>query len=113
MLWRGRRQSNNVEDVRGQGGGGGLPGGFGNNRIQIPMGRGGRAGGGIGSIIILVIIFFGLKFMGIDPMQILGGGSGTGTPGGGGTVSETNPPASDEMKQFVSTVLAETEDTWN
>ena len=23
------------------------------------------------------------------------------------------PPASDEMKQFVATVLAETEDTWN
>jgi len=57
-----------------------------------------------------VIIFFGLKFMGIDPMQILGGGSGT--QGGGGTVSETNPPANDEMKQFVATVLAETEDTW-
>ncbi|HUH48947.1 MAG TPA: neutral zinc metallopeptidase, partial [Mycoplana sp.] len=34
-------------------------------------------------------------------------------PGGGGTVSETNPPTSDEMKQFVATVLAETEDTWN
>jgi len=109
MLWRGRRQSDNIEDARGQGGGG-LPGGFGNNRIQIPMGRGGRAGGGIGSVIILVIIFFGLKFMGIDPMQILGGGSGT--QGGGGTVSETNPPANDEMKQFVATVLAETEDTW-
>ena len=39
--------------------------------------------------------------------------SGTGAPGGGGTVSETSPPASDEMKQFVATVLAETEDTWN
>jgi uncharacterized protein len=113
MLWRGRRQSSNIDDARGQGGGGGLPGGFGNNRIRIPMGRGGRTGGGIGSIIILVVIYFGLKFMGIDPMQILGGGGGTGTPGGGGTVSETNPPATDEMKQFVATVLAETEDTWN
>ena len=112
MLWRGRRQSSNIEDARGQGGGG-LPGGFGDNRVRIPMGRGGRTGGGIGTIIILVVIYFGLKFMGIDPMQILGGGSGTGTQGGGGTVSETSPPANDEMKQFVATVLAETEDTWN
>ena len=28
-------------------------------------------------------------------------------------MSETSPPANDEMKQFVATVLAETEDTWN
>src|SRR5882724_4870464 len=45
-------------------------------------------------------------------MQMLSGdGSGT-LPGNGGTVTETNPPANDEMKQFVATVLAETEDTW-
>ena len=55
MLWRGRRQSSNIEDARGQGGGGGLPGGFGDSRVRIPMGRGGRAGGGIGGIIILVV----------------------------------------------------------
>ena len=46
-------------------------------------------------------------------MQILNGGDQSVAPGGGGTVSETSPPASDEMKQFVATVLAETEDTWN
>ncbi|TKB27810.1 MAG: flagellar biosynthesis protein FlgM, partial [Mesorhizobium sp.] len=40
MLWRGRRQSDNVEDERGQSGGlGGGPGQF-----RIPIG--GRAGGG-------------------------------------------------------------------
>jgi predicted metalloprotease len=112
MLWRGRRQSDNVEDARGQGGGG-MPGGFGRNSgpIRIPIGRS-ASGGGISGIIILVILFFVLRACGIDPMQILTGGDGTSTPGGG-TVSETSPPASDEMKQFVSTVLAETEDTWN
>ena len=34
-------------------------------------------------------------------------------PGGGGQVTESQPEASDEMKQFVSVVLAETEDVWN
>ena len=32
--------------------------------------------------------------------------------GNGRQVSETNAPANDEMKQFVATVLADTEDTW-
>ena len=109
MLWRGRRQSSNVEDARGQGGGG-LPGGFGDNRVRSPMGRGGRAGGGgIGGIIILVINYFGLKFMGIDPMRTW---VAAAAPRVVAAVSETNPPANDEMKQFVATVLAETEDTW-
>ena len=113
MLWRGRRQSDNVEDARGQGGGG-MPGGFGRNSGPIRIPIGGRAGGGgITGIIILVILFFVLRACGIDPMQILDGGDQSVAPGGGGTVSETNPPASDEMKQFVATVLAETEDTWN
>jgi uncharacterized protein len=113
MLWRGRRQSDNVEDARGEGGGG-MPGGFGRNSGPIRIPIGGRAGGGgITGIIILVILFFALRACGIDPMQILNGGDQSVAPGGGGTVSETNPPASDEMKQFVATVLAETEDTWN
>jgi predicted metalloprotease len=113
MLWRGRRQSDNVEDARGQGGGG-MPGGFGRNSGPIRIPIGGRAGGGgITGIIILVVLFFVLRACGIDPMQILNGGDQSVAPGGGGTVSETNPPASDEMKQFVATVLAETEDTWN
>jgi predicted metalloprotease len=112
MLWRGRRQSDNVEDARGQGGGG-MPGGFGRNSGPIRIPIGGRAGGGgITGIILLVVLFFVLRACGIDPMQILDGGQSV-APGGGGTVSETNPPASDEMKQFVATVLAETEDTWN
>ena len=103
MLWRGRRQSDNVEDQRSQGGFG-RPGGF-----------GGRAGGGLSTIVILVVLYFGLKFLGIDPMQVLGGG-GSLTGNGGSdqiTQSDSGAPASDEMKQFVSTVLAETEDVWS
>lgn len=113
MRWRGRRQSDNIQDSRGQGGGGRMPGGFGRNPIRLPVGRG-ASGGGLSGIIILVVLFFVLKACGIDPLQILAGGGGGGVaPGGGGQVSEGQAPANDEMKQFVSTVLAETEDVWN
>jgi predicted metalloprotease len=115
MLWRGRRQSDNVEDARGQGGG--LPGGFGRGgpgRIRIGPGMRSAGGGGLSGIIILVVLFFALRACGIDPLQVLTEGDPSAQlPGGsGGTRSETNRPASDEMKQFVATVLAETEDTW-
>ena len=113
MLWRGRRQSDNVEDARGQGGGG-FPGGFGRGGgpVRIPIGSGRGGGVSIGTIILLVVLYLGLRACGIDPLQMLTEDGG-GRPGGGGAVSETGAPASDEMKQFVSTVLAETEDTWN
>lgn len=111
MQWRGRRQSDNVQDQRGEGGGGlGFPGG-GPGRIRIPIGGTGR--GGLSGIVLLVVLFFVLKACGIDPMQILAGGD----PGAGQVTQEETQPgqpqASDEMKQFVSTVLAETEDVWN
>ena len=114
MRWRGRRQSDNIQDSRGQGGGfgRGMPGG--RNPIRIPIG--GRAGGGgLSGIIILVVLFFALRACGIDPLQILTGGDGgpSGAPGGGGQVSESQPKATDEMTQFVGVVLAETEDVWN
>ena len=107
MLWKGRRQSDNIRDARGSGGGRGLPGGLG--RIPIRT----TGGGGISGIIILVILFFALRACGIDPIQVLPGGGGV--PGGGGQVTEEGqPPApADEMSQFVATVLAETEDVWN
>ena len=112
MEWRGRRQSDNVEDRRGQGGGGfRMPGGGGGG-FRIPIG--GRAGGGgLSGIIVLVILFFALKACGIDPLQILAGGGGSVAPGGQVTQQQQGgAAANDEMKQFVSTVLAETEDVW-
>jgi uncharacterized protein len=115
MLWKGRRQSDNIEDVRGDsGGGGGFPGG-GGGPVRIPIG--GRSGGGmsIGTIVILVIIYFGAKLLfGVDLLQLLsGGGAGTGS-GTQITDTDTNQGANeDETKQFVATVLAETEDTWS
>ncbi|PSJ58273.1 KPN_02809 family neutral zinc metallopeptidase [Pseudaminobacter soli (ex Li et al. 2025)] len=108
MLWRGRRQSDNVEDDRDQGGYGGGVGPGGGFRIPV----GGASGGlSLSGIIIIVVIYFVLKAIGIDPMMVLDGGEG---PGPGSTqISRNAPQSNDEMKQFVATVLAETEDTWS
>jgi len=115
MLWRGRRQSDNIDDQRG---GGGLGGGFGGGpgRIRIGPGIGTAGGGGLSGILILVVLFFVLRACGIDPMAVLSGdetGMQTEDQSGSGPQSGSNAGAPDEMKQFVATVLAETEDTWN
>ncbi|WP_455270848.1 KPN_02809 family neutral zinc metallopeptidase [Rhizobium herbae] len=119
MEWKGRRQSGNVEDARGsgpvRGGMGGNPFGRGGG-FRIPTGGGGRGGGmSIGTIVFLVVIYFVLKMMGIDMLQVLDGGQGT-SPSGYEQTQSASPQGSaaeEETKAFVSTVLAETEDTWN
>lgn len=106
MRWRGRRQSGNVEDARGRGSP--FPGGFGRagTPVRIPAGRGG--GLSLGTLLLLVVLFFGLRACGIDPLAMLE----EGQPGGQLT-QEAGTPAFDEMRQFVAVVLAETEDVWN
>ena len=87
------RQSDNVEDRRGGGFGGGLP-------------VGGK-GIGIGTIVIALIAMY----FGVDPSVVLNQGLTQGEP-----VAEQAappPPADDEMARFVSLVLADTEDTWH
>jgi uncharacterized protein len=113
MEWKGRRQSQNVEDQRD---GSGMGGGIGRGGFRLPGGGGMRSarGGGISGIVMLVILFFALKACGIDPLQVL-----VGQDGSGGGLTQTEPAApvdpakADEMKQFVSVVLAETEDVWS
>lgn len=102
MKWEGNRESDNVEDRRGEGGGGG-GGGF---------GFGGRSIG-IGTIVVALV---GGWVLGVNPMTILSMLSG----GGGGSQVSTQPqapaqqpPADDEMARVVKTVLADTEDTWS
>ena len=93
MRWRGRRQSQNVEDHRS---GGGRTG----RRVAV--------GGGIGTIIIFIIALL----LGENPMQLLQQ-SGT-NPGFQQEQRQYESSApEDELGQFASVVLAETEDVWS
>ena len=128
MRWRGRRQSTNVSDQRGQGGGGGfrLPGGSGGRRgggFRIPRGgtsRRASGGFGLGTLAIIGIVLY---FLGVNPMTILGQ-LGGGLGGGLGpsitpktsqpqiSRTSTKPRSNDDAKAFVSTILASTEEIW-
>lgn len=135
MRWQGRRESQNVEDLRGSGGSrGGFPGGFGRGgggfRLPTGGGRGPMMGGGRVSIWFIIIALVVLWFLGINPLTLIEGGGlsldpgvtqGPGQPAPGGQVAtqRLNPDAgggqgesADEMKRFVGVVLAETEDVW-
>jgi uncharacterized protein len=86
MLWQGRRESSNVEDRRGIGGG----------HLAV--------GGGIIGVIFLVVKF------------LLGGnGSDTQLqlPNQNQPLSAEEQAAQDQESHFVKTVLAETEDVWH
>ena len=69
---------------------------------------------GITGILILVVAYFGLRFVGIDPLQlILGSGPQTAQVQNGTTADENICITGDETDQFVCVVLASTEDVWN
>jgi predicted metalloprotease len=94
MKWKGNRQSDNVEDRRSGGSSGGS--------------MGGRSIG-IGSIVIALVVSY---FLGVSPLTVLNVLSG----GSASTSQQTpaqKPPVDDRMAQFVSTVLADTEDVWS
>lgn len=86
MRWGQGRRSSNIEDRRGQ-----------------SFGVSGAGLGGIGAVIVLIIALF----TGIDPSQLLGTGSSTGE-----APRETPSTANDPQADFVSVILADTEDTW-
>lgn len=91
MKWRGRRKSRNVEDRRSQ------------NSTRTTTGLSslptGLAGGGFGGIILLVVIFL-----------LMNNGFSTPMPPTNESLSEQRHQ---ELFEFVSVVLADTEDVWN
>ena len=92
MRWKGRRVSTNVEDRRG----------------------GGAKAGGI-SILGLIVAFVAWKFFGVDPQQAY---QATKQVTSQSQPAETQglehpTPEQQEAIDFVGTVLADTEDTWN
>ena len=100
------KASSNVEDRRGQGG-------FGRGGFRVPMGRRGGGGIGIGTIIILGILWL---VFGLNPLDMIGGGF---APQQQQQVpqqqTQTQPgaPTNDEWGQFAAKVLGTTERTWD
>jgi uncharacterized protein len=86
MRWSGGRRSENVEDRRGLG---------------VPL----IAGGGIGSLVLILLALF----FGIDPGALLQ--SGHPDPRPGSEIPAASGPR-DELHDFVAVVLGDTEDTW-
>jgi predicted metalloprotease len=85
----GGRQSDNIEDRRGSGG------------MLV-------AGGGIGTVVLLLLALF----FGFDPSIILQGDAPTTPPPAQSPAPSASTRGNDELRDFVATVLADTEDTW-
>lgn len=90
MRWKGRRSSRNIEDRRAQGG----------RRV-------GKTGGigGIGLVAVLVIGYF----LGIDVTPLLQQTGAGQQSAGGGEITQADRDAG----EFVSVVLADTEEVWS
>jgi hypothetical protein len=89
MLWKGQRESQNVEDRRGITGG----------RIAI--------GGGLGTLVILIIAVI----LGINPQQLFQVlPDQSAQPGVESSRSQS--PQEEELKRFSAVVLGKTEDVW-
>ncbi|MCL2524931.1 MAG: zinc metallopeptidase [Betaproteobacteria bacterium] len=94
MRMNNRRESDNLEDRRGAGGGG------------LRLG-GGRLG--LGAIVIALVASY---FLGVNPLTVLNM-LGGGLPAVEQSAPQAQrPPADDATARFVSQVLASTEDTW-
>lgn len=90
MEWKGRRKSSNVEDQRGRSGGG----------LAL--------GGGLGGLGIIVVIIYTL--LGGNPTDIMNNSSMNQT---NQATQNYEPTAEEEeLADFVSVVLADTEDVW-
>jgi predicted metalloprotease len=87
MRWRTGRRSSNIDDRRGR-------------RVSR-----GVAGGGLGTVVIVLIALY----FGVDPGVLM-----QGVPSQTYTTETTPPsPEQQELADFVSVVLADTEDTWH
>jgi predicted metalloprotease len=89
MRWESGRRSTNVEDRRGMGGG-----------TMI-------GGGGIGMLVLVLLFSF---ITGQNPLDLLQQVDSTAPSGDAGPAGP--PPADDPAAQMLSSVLADTEDTW-
>lgn len=115
MRWQSGRRSSNVEDRRGVPVRRRLGGRLGGRRGGV------RIGGGLTIVILLIGLFTGTDVSGILNL-LQGGGAVGGAPIGGGIgapqISTPSGPAQprsaaeNQLADFTSVVLADTEDTW-
>ena len=112
MRWRGRRQSSNVVDKRG---------------TRMPrMARLGAGGGGILRLLplvfrvlgfkgtlIAVVLVVGYGYFSGDLERFLGDGGSERSQSGSGNQPIKQSAAEKQLVEFVSAVLADTEDSWN
>ena len=115
MRWEGHRESSNIEDRRdggdsgGFGGDDGPGGGYSGGMGGLPINIG---GGGIGTIIVMLIIAW---VLGINPMSLLSG-TQIGPSQAPQSYSRNERPAArpqahtDQLTRFVAVVLGDTED---
>jgi uncharacterized protein len=89
MRWQMGRRSDNIEDQRG-----------------MPVGRGVAVGGGIGTVVLVLLAMY----FGIDPSVILQG-TDPGDSRPAPSVQQRSA-GDDQLRDFVSVILADTEDTW-
>lgn len=88
MLWRGQRESTNIEDRRG----------FSAGRVA--------AGGGLGTLLLMILALV----FGVDPRQFME--QVPNSPPSQVQTSRPNNPEEEQLKQFVAVVLAKSEDVW-
>lgn len=96
MRWKTGRRSQNVRDRRGQSYRGG----------GSPMVVG---GGGLGMVVVAIVI----ALLGGDPTVLLDSGVQQPSRSPAGGQYQASTPEEDQLADFVSVVLADTEDTWN
>jgi len=113
MKWRGRKGSSNIEDRRG-----------GNSRNRYrprsrstrnvrSSGRQMRLPRSKGSFVLLAIIVIGALAFGVNPMSLLDGSIPNAPTNNSAKEQPRTNAGQDELVQFVSVVIKETEDLWD
>lgn len=90
MDWEKGRRSTNVEDRRG-------------SRVSGPI-----VGGGIGTLLLALLV----TFLGGDPRDVLDQAGSPDTQRPTTESPQTTSPEQEQLAEFVSVVLADTEDAW-
>jgi predicted metalloprotease len=108
MRWEDGRRSENVEDRRGQRAGYGAAAAAPLLLRFLPALVRSKVGRTL--LVVGLLVFFGGRLLGIDVGSLFLGAAGTGAPTG---QSRQFTEQEQELAEFVSVVLADTEDTWH